>query len=178
MIWLGISVVVVGPAGLGARLFSARFLPCLALTVSVVARAQIATADLFSPGRPASPPRRICCCAGLQRKQPIRSTTCLRRDKEQSRAPSRIGQAHGLPAASGAATSGYDPLNRKRQKPNIIRGSQAKAVDPSRQPAAPGHCIERAAAARSRRRIWPTSRRRRRRYGPRAWPAAAQAAQD
>jgi hypothetical protein len=35
----------------------------------------------------------------------------LQRDKErESRAPSRIGQipSYGLPAANGAATSGYD----------------------------------------------------------------------
>src|SRR5262249_42891224 len=36
-----------------------------------------------------------------------------------SKAPSRIGQVptYGLPAASGAAESGYDSLNRTRRKP-------------------------------------------------------------
>ena len=44
------------------------------------------------------------------------------RDKDTP-APSRIGSipTYGLPAASGASTSGYDSLNRKRRSRNIIR---------------------------------------------------------
>ena len=51
-----------------------------------------------------------------------------RRDKP---APSRIGQIpkYGLPAASGAADSGYDSLNRKRKKPKYYPG-QAKPKPP------------------------------------------------
>ena len=38
-------------------------------------------------------------------------------------APSRVGRlpTYGVPAANGAAEWGYDSLNRKRKKPNIIR---------------------------------------------------------
>ena len=56
----------------------------------------------------------------------------LQRDKErESRAPSRIGQipTYGLPAANGAATSGYDSLNRKRKKPKYYPG-QARPKPP------------------------------------------------
>jgi hypothetical protein len=46
-------------------------------------------------------------------------------------APSRIGQVpeYGLPAASGAADSGYDSLNRTRKKPKFYPG-QAKPKPP------------------------------------------------
>ena len=48
-----------------------------------------------------------------------------------SRAPSRIGQipTYGLPAANGACNSGYDSLNRKRQKPKYYPG-QARPKPP------------------------------------------------
>ena len=54
------------------------------------------------------------------------------RDKDRdTRAPSRIGQipSYGLPAASGASSSGYNSLNRKRQKPKYYPG-QAKPKPP------------------------------------------------
>jgi len=58
------------------------------------------------------------------------------RPRERDRpAPSRIGQipTYGLPAASGAADSGFDSLNRKRQRPKYYPG-QAR----SKPPAGPG----------------------------------------
>jgi hypothetical protein len=56
------------------------------------------------------------------------------RDRDRP-APSRIGQVptYGLPAASGAASSGFDSLNRKRQQPKYYPGQ----VRPKR-PAGPG----------------------------------------
>ncbi len=58
------------------------------------------------------------------------------RPRERDRpAPSRIGQipTYGLPAASGAADSGFDSLNRKRQRPKYYPG-QARP----KRPAGPG----------------------------------------
>ena len=48
-----------------------------------------------------------------------------------TRAPSRIGQipSYGLPAASGAADSGFDSLNRTRKKPKFYPG-QARPKPP------------------------------------------------
>src|SRR3981081_4957378 len=52
------------------------------------------------------------------------------RDKDTP-APSRIGKipSYGLPAASGASSSGYDSLNRTRKKPKLYPG-QAKPKPP------------------------------------------------
>jgi hypothetical protein len=109
-------------------------LPCLALTLSAGSvRAQTVTSDLFSPVRtseittPESPLRRTAAAAADPLNDPR-----LQRDKErESRAPSRIGQipSYGLPAANGASTSGYDSLNRKRQKPKYYPG-QARPKPP------------------------------------------------
>jgi len=58
------------------------------------------------------------------------------RPRERDRpAPSRIGRipTYGLPAASGAADSGFDSLNRKRQRPKYYPG-QARP----KRPAGPG----------------------------------------
>ena len=51
--------------------------------------------------------------------------------RQNKPAPSRIGQIpkYGLPAASGAADSGYNSLNRKRKKPKYYPG-QAKPKPP------------------------------------------------
>jgi hypothetical protein len=96
-------------------------------------RAQTVTPDLFSPARtsqfatPDSPLRRTAAEAADPLNDPR-----LQRDKErESRAPSRIGQipSYGLPAANGAATSGYDSLNRRRQKPKYYPG-QARPKPP------------------------------------------------
>src|SRR6185436_12419799 len=53
-------------------------------------------------------------------------------DNDKNRpAPSRIGQIpkYGLPAANGAADTGYDSLNRKRKKPKYYPG-QARPKPP------------------------------------------------
>ncbi len=62
-------------------------------------------------------------------------------------APSRIGNtpAYGLSAASGASSSGFDSLNRKRKKPKLYPG-QAKP----KPPAGPGSRCRRARRLRVR----------------------------
>jgi hypothetical protein len=114
-----------------ARVFRAA-LPCLALMAlsGTAARAQTVTPDLFSSTRtsqvtsPDSPLRRT----AAEANDPLNSPKLQERDKP---APSRIGQIpkYGLPAASGAADSGYDSLNRKRKKPKYYPG-QAKPKPP------------------------------------------------
>jgi len=101
--------------------------PCLALTVSggTLVQAQTVTPDLFSPTRSSevttsgSPLRRTTAEANDPLNEPK-----LRDKDRDTPAPSRIGQipTYGLPAANGAATSGYDSLNRKRQKPKYYPG--------------------------------------------------------
>jgi hypothetical protein len=117
--------------GSRARVFRAA-LPCLVLIVltGTATKAQIVTPDLFSSNRtsqvtsPDSPLRRT--AAGAN--DPLNSPKLQERDRP---APSRIGQIpkYGLPAASGAADSGYDSLNRKRKKPKYYPG-QAKPKPP------------------------------------------------
>jgi len=114
-----------------ARVFRAA-LPCLALMAlsGTGAEAQTVTPDLFSTQRasqvtsPDSPLRRT----AAEANDPLNSPKLQERDKP---APSRIGQIpkYGLPAASGAADSGYDSLNRKRKKPKFYPG-QAKPKPP------------------------------------------------
>ena len=114
-----------------ARVFRAA-LPCLALMAlsGTGAEAQTVTPDLFSSTRasqvtsPDSPLRRT----AAEVNDPLNSPKLQERDKP---APSRIGQIpkYGLPAASGAADSGYDSLNRKRKKPKYYPG-QAKPKPP------------------------------------------------
>ena len=55
-------------------------------------------------------------------------------DKDKP-APSRIGQipTYGLPAANGAADSGFDSLNRVRKKPKLYPGQPKPKA-----PAGPG----------------------------------------
>jgi hypothetical protein len=125
-----------GPAGgwdRCARLIRAA-LPCLALIALSTggAQAQTVTPDLFSPTRanrvttPDSPLRRTT----AEANDPLNSPK-LRDDDKEKPAPSRIGQIpkYGLPAASGAADSGYDSLNRKRKKPKFYPG-QARPKPP------------------------------------------------
>src|SRR6478735_11407377 len=105
-----------------ANAFRAALL-CLALIAltAAPAHAQTVTPDLFSPTRssqistPDSPLRRT--TADANDKTSDAANDARVRDKDRdTRAPSRIGQipSYGLPAASGAASSGYDSLNRKR----------------------------------------------------------------
>jgi hypothetical protein len=115
-----------------ARPFRAA-LPCLALiALSGPAAAQIVTPDLFSPTRasqattPDSPLRRTTAEAA----DPLNSPR-LRDNDPNKPAPSRIGQIprYGLPAANGAADTGYDSLNRKRKQPKYYPG-QARPKPP------------------------------------------------
>lgn len=107
-----------------ARLVRAA-LPCLVLAAigGAPAHAQTVTSDLFSPARASrvtsadSPLRRT----SAEASDPLNSPKL--QDGERP-APSRIGQIpqYGLPAASGAAETGYDSLNRKRKKPKYYPG--------------------------------------------------------
>ena len=154
-------------------------LPCLALIACDGTQARAPNADA-----------RLCsgpCRDGFVSPQdlPLRRTRSMtaprfhgdaivddRRAQQQTRpAPSRIGQipTYGLPAASGAADSGYDSLNRTRKKPKLYPG-QAKPKAPPvpavrrrcrRRSTRPGIAAVDAAVADP-----PTSRRSRRR-----WPA-------
>ncbi|MBR1209190.1 outer membrane beta-barrel protein [Bradyrhizobium sp. JYMT SZCCT0180] len=104
-------------------------LPCLALIAltGTPAQAQTVTPDLFSPTRSSqlmpvdSPLRRT--SAEANDKTSDEANDARVRDKEKP-APSRIGAIprYGLPAASGASSSGYDSLNRKLQKPKYYPG--------------------------------------------------------
>ena len=125
-----------GPArGRSRRATAFRALwPCLALTVSAgtLAQAQTVTPDLFSPTRSSevtpsgSPLRRT----AAEVNDPLNEPKLRDKDTD-TRAPSRIGQipSYGLPAASGASTSGYDSLNRKRKTPKYYPG-QVKPKPP------------------------------------------------
>lgn len=97
-------------------------LACLALATSAAGgHAQTLTSDLFRPVRD-----------GFSSPQdsPLRKTdgtvvdTASDDRKKDKPAPSRIGQipTYGLPAAAGAAGSGYDSLNRTRKKPKLYPG--------------------------------------------------------
>jgi hypothetical protein len=96
------------------------------------ATAQTVTPDLFSSTRtsqvtsPDSPLRRT----AAEANDPLNSPKLQDNDKNRP-APSRIGQIpkYGLPAANGAADTGYDSLNRKRKKPKYYPG-QARPKPP------------------------------------------------
>jgi hypothetical protein len=96
-------------------------------------RAQTVTPDLFSPTRqsqivdPNSPLRRTTADVA----DPLNNSALPDPDLD-TRAPSRIGQipTYGLPAANGAATSGYDSLNRKRQQPKYYPGQARPKPSP------------------------------------------------
>ena len=128
-------------------------MPCLALTVFALiaatglAEAQTVTPDLFSPNRqsqltnPDSPLRRTT----TDTNDPLNGLKLPDPDRDRRPSPTtttRPGQVptYGLPAANGAATSGYDSLNRRRLKPKYYPG-QAKPKPPpgpgSRPPVPP-----------------------------------------
>jgi hypothetical protein len=107
--------------GWRARLLCA-LSPCLALIAFPAAiRAQSLTPDLFRPERDGflqlqnSPLRRT---AGIDDPLPLDPNSEIRRSDRDPKATSRIGQVptYGLPAASGAADTGYDSFNRTRKK--------------------------------------------------------------
>jgi hypothetical protein len=101
-------------------------LPCLALIAfdNPLAQAQTLTADLLRPVRDGFV---------LPQDSPLRRTNGSTDPTDPAGdeglrgtlpAPSRIGQipTYGLPAASGAAGSGFDSLNRSRKKPTLYPG--------------------------------------------------------
>src|ERR1700688_2272532 len=106
-------------------------LPCLALLAfgDAPAAAQTITPDLFRPVRDGfvlpqdSPLRRISDKPGDKTDPADLANDAKLRDKDQP-APSRIGNipTYGLPAADGAAGSGFDSLNRTRKKPKFYPG--------------------------------------------------------
>jgi hypothetical protein len=117
-------------------------LPCLALIAfhGAPARAQTVTPDLFRPVRDGfvlpqdSPLRRVGDTAGNTDKTGDAANEAGLADKDKP-APSRIGQipTYGLPAANGAADSGFDSLNRVRKKPKLYPGQPKPKA-----PAGPG----------------------------------------
>jgi hypothetical protein len=141
-----------GPAtGRRKRVMALRaLLPCLALIGFDAARAQAQTLtpDLFRPVQDGFiapqdlPLRRTANQTGNPTidKTGDDANDARLRDKDVP-APSRIGQipTYGLPAANGAATSGFDSLNRTRKKPKLYPG-QAKPK-PSPGPGSPAPAI-------------------------------------
>jgi hypothetical protein len=124
-------------------------LACLALiaVAQSPAAAQTMTSDLLRPVRdgfvlPQDSPLRKTGSTTAQSTTDDRSSFSDNRLRPDAPAPSRIGNipTYGQPAANGAAISGYDSLNRKRQKPKFYPGQRKpKVVGPGNPPpAAPG----------------------------------------
>ncbi len=122
------------------------FLPCLALIAfqHAPAQAQTLTTDLLRPVRdgfvsPQDLPTRKTGYNTAQSTPDDRSSLSDNRLRNpDAPAPSRIGNipTYGLPAASGASTSGYDSLNRKRQKAKFYPGQpKPKVVGPGNRAA-------------------------------------------
>jgi hypothetical protein len=134
-----------GPAtGRRKRVSALRvFLPCLALIAleHPRAQAQTLTSDLLRPVRDG-----FVLPQDLPTRRTAQSTPDDRSNSVDNRlrnpdapAPSRIGNipTYGLPAASGASSSGYDSLNRKRQKAKLYPGQpKPKVVGPGNRPPA------------------------------------------
>ncbi len=109
-------------------------LPWLALIglEETPAQAQTLTPDLLRPVRdgfilPQNLPLRRTGDSSLDPADPVDDMGL----RKEAPAPSRIGNipTYGLPAASGAADSGFDSLNRSRKKPKLYPG-QAKPKPP------------------------------------------------
>src|SRR3954453_1615175 len=137
------SAVMSGPAtGRRKRATVLRaFLPWLALIALQPpdAQAQSLTSDLLRPVRdgfvsPQDLPTRRTGFMTAQSTPDDRSNSADNRLRNpDAPAPSRIGNipTYGLPAANGASTSGYDSLNRKRQKAKFYPGQRKpKLVGP------------------------------------------------
>jgi hypothetical protein len=119
-------------------------LPCLALIAfdMPLAQAQTVTPDLFRPVRDGFVSPQDSALRRTSESRPsenndrtgVAANDARLRDKDTP-APSRMGQIpkYGLPAASGASTSGYDSLNRKRIKPKLYPGQ------PKPKPLGPGN---------------------------------------
>src|SRR6186713_3061203 len=103
-------------------------LPCLALIAldSSPGHAQTLTPDLFRPARDGfvspqdSPLRRT----NESNDRTGDAANAARLPDKDAPAKSRIGAipTYGLPAASGASSSGYDSLNRTRKKAKFYPG--------------------------------------------------------
>ena len=134
-----------GPARgrFGRAIILGAALPCLVLIAldGTPARAQTVTPDLFSPTRSSqtlaqdSPLRRT----AAETSNPFSAPKLPDADKDKP-APSRIGRipTYGLPAANGASSSGYDSLNRKRQKPKYYPGQARPKPSPGPGTPPPG----------------------------------------
>jgi hypothetical protein len=122
-----------------ARTFRA-LLACLALIAlnKSEAAAQTVTPNLFRPVRDGflapqdSPLRKINDKTSGNVTDPTDPANDAGLTDKDTPAPSRIGKipTYGLPAASGAADSGFDSLNRTRKKPKLYPG-QAKPKPPA-----------------------------------------------
>jgi hypothetical protein len=141
-----------GPASARGRqaLIARAFLACLLLASAgtvLVTPATAQTMDVLSPTRDGflapqdSPLRRTAAAAS-----PIDAVPGLpdpdgppKSRNTDSKAPSRIGQVptYGLPAASGAADSGYDSLNRTRKRPKYYPAQARPKPPPGPGTAAP-----------------------------------------
>jgi hypothetical protein len=130
-----------GPArGRLRRVVSLRAaLACLVLIGfdGTLVRAQTLTPDLFRPTRDGfvapqdSPLRRTAGTMDDKTSDAVNDARLREKDRDTP-AKSRIGgqiPIYGLPAASGASSSGYDSLNRTRKKPKLYPG-QAKPKPP------------------------------------------------
>lgn len=114
-------------------------LACLALIGfdGTLVRAQTLTPDLFRPTRDGfvlpqdSPLRRTAGAMEDKTSDAVNDARLREKDRDTPAKPGSGGQvpAYGLPAASGASTSGYDSLNRTRKKPKFYPG-QAKPKPP------------------------------------------------
>jgi hypothetical protein len=115
-------------------------LACLALIAlnKSEAAAQTVTPDLFRPVRDGflaprdSPLRKVNDKTSGNVTDPTDPAKDAGLTDKDTPAPSRIGKipTYGLPAASGAADSGFDSLNRTRKKPKFYPG-QAKPKPPA-----------------------------------------------
>jgi hypothetical protein len=109
-------------------------LPCLGLVLAL-----IAFDETFAPAQTLTPALLRPVHDGFASPQdsPHRRTAGQTDDKtgdaaNDTPAPSRIGNipTYGLPAASGASTSGYDSLNRTRKKPKFYPGQARRKPPP------------------------------------------------
>jgi hypothetical protein len=132
-------IVMTGPAtGRRKRVSLLRaLLPCLALIAlqQTSARAQTLTPDMLRPVpggfvTPDESPLRKTSDQTVDKTGEAADDARLR-DKDTP-APSRIGQipTYGLPAANGAADSGFDSLNRTRKKPKLYPGQAKPKTSP------------------------------------------------
>jgi hypothetical protein len=132
-------IVMTGPAtGRRKRVSLLRaLLPCLALIAlkTTAAQAQTLTPDMLRPVpggfvTPDESPLRKTSDQTVDKTGDAADDARLR-DKDTP-APSRIGQipTYGLPAANGAADSGFDSLNRTRKKPKLYPGQAKPKTSP------------------------------------------------